>query len=183
MDDKALLKHIRQGDKTALKQLYDNHIGYLRAVCSRYIPDDDEVKDILQDSFIRIFSAAGKFEDRGSNSLRAWMSRIVVNESLKRLRKKRKWKLLMSDGPVPDIPDTEQEEESFYGIPPEKLMEMIRSLPDGYRTVLNLYVFEDKSHKEIAEILGIGEGSSASQLHRAKAMMARMAKEYKTADE
>lgn len=184
MDEKVLLRHIRQGDRAAMKQLYDNHIGYLKAVCSRYIPDNDDVNDILQDSFVKIFGSTDKFEYRREGSLRAWMTRIVVNESLKRLRQKKKWSELISTEPPPDVIDEDGTDVPLFAdIPPDKIMEMIRSLPDGYRTILNLYVFEDKSHREIAEMLGIRESSSASQLHRAKVMLVKMAEKYKSSME
>ncbi len=156
-----------------MKMLYDTYAGYLTAVCARYVRDDDEVKDILQEAFIKIFKTMDRFEYRGAGSLKAWMSRIVVNDSLKTLRKKRAL-------PLPEtLKDTAEEEEpDFTGVPVSVIHGMIRNLPDGYRTVFNLFVFEDKSHKEIASLLGIKENSSASQLHHAKAQLARWIKDY-----
>ena len=156
-----------------MKTLYGQYVGYLTAVCARYIPDDDEVKDILQEAFIKIFQSMGRFTWRGEGSLKAWMTRIVVNDSLKALRRKK---------PLPlseTLTETADEEEpAFDAVPLAVMQEMIRRLPDGYRTVFNLYVFEDKSHREIASLLGIKENSSASQLHHAKALLARWIKDY-----
>ena len=155
-----------------MKMLYDRYAGYLTAVCARYVRDDDDVKDILQEAFIKIFRTMERFEYRGEGSLKAWMTRIVVNDSLKSLRKKRAL-------PVTDaIPDLPEEEPDFARVPMPVLQQMIRELPDGYRTVFNLYVFEDKPHKEIASILGIKENSSASQYFHAKALLARRIKDY-----
>ena len=153
--------------------LYDKYVGYLTAVCARYIPDDDDVKDILQEAFIKAFQSMDRFSWRGEGSLKAWLTRIVVNDSLKALRRKKPLSL------SPTLAESVQEEEpAFEAVPLPVIQGMIRKLPDGYRTVFNLFVFEDKSHKEIASLLGIKENSSASQLFHAKAMLARWIKDY-----
>lgn len=161
-----------------MKSIYDSHVRYLTAVCRRYIPSEDEAKDVLQEAFIKIFSSIGSF--RGSDAtLRAWMRRIVVNEALMHLRSRSKGPVLLGDNALPyDVPDEDPEPE---GIPPDVLQQMIMRLPDGYRTIFNLYVFERKSHKEIARMLGIKENSSTSQFHRAKSLMASMIKDYRDA--
>ena len=160
-----------------MKALYDRYAGFLTAVCSRYIENKEDVKDLMQDSFIRIFSSIGSFEYRGEGSLKAWMSRIVINNTLKYIRDNIQKGMISIDEDIPDVPDEEIPEISE--IPPSVIQEMIRRLPEGYRTVFNLFVFEGKSHKEIAMLLGIKENSSASQLHRAKALLAGWIKEYR----
>lgn len=136
--------------------------------------DSAAVKDILQDAFVKVFSKLDGFEYRGEGSLKAWMSRIVVNDSLKNLRGAGRLKY------VDELPDTEGEGEieGMPEVPVRELAEMIKSLPDGYRTVFNLFVFEKKSHREIAGLLGIKEDSSASQFFRARAMLAKKIKDY-----
>ena len=167
------MQQVRRRDKAAMKVLYDRYVGYLTAVCARYIPDDDEVKDILQEAFIKVFQSMDRFSWRGEGSLKAWLTRIVVNDSLKALRRKKPLSLSATLAePV------EEEEPAFEAVPLPVIQGMIRQLPDGYRTVFNLFVFEDKSHKEIASLLGIKENSSASQLFHAKAMLARWIKDY-----
>ena len=156
-----------------MKMLYDRYVGYLTAVCARYVPDDDDVKDILQEAFVKIFRTMGSFTWRGEGSLKAWMTRIVVNDSLKALRRKKPLSLS-----TPLVEPVEEEEPAFASVPLDVIQGMIRKLPDGYRTVFNLFVFEDKSHKEIASELGIKENSSASQLFHAKAMLAKWIKDY-----
>ena len=160
-----------------MKALYDRYAGFLTAVCSRYIENKEDVKDLMQDSFIRIFSSIGSFEYRGEGSLKAWMSRIVINNTLKYIRNNIQKGMISIDEDIPDVPDEEIPEISE--IPPSVIQEMIRRLPEGYRTVFNLFVFEGKSHKEIAMLLGIKENSSASQLHRAKALLAGWIREYR----
>lgn len=160
-----------------MKALYDQYAGYLTAVCSRYIDNKEDIRDLMQESFIRIFSSIGSFEYRGEGSLKAWMSRIVTNNTLKHIRDNINKGLISIDDDIPDIPDEDIPEIS--DIPPSVIQEMIRKLPEGYRTVFNLFVFEEKTHKEIAGLLGIKENSSASQLHRAKALLAGWINEYR----
>ena len=175
--EKVLVEQARNGDRAAMRQIYDCYSRYLAATCSRYLPDGGDLRDVLQDSFVKIFSSLGKFDYRGEGSLKAWMRQISVNEALKFIRKRKrsdtveyKW----------DLPDKEEEEEPDVGsVPPGVIQKMIQAVPEGYRTVLNLYAFEEKSHKEIAALLGITESTSASQLHRARAILARQINEYK----
>ena len=159
-----------------MRELYNAYAGYLTAVCHRYITDRDEAKDILQDAFIKVFSQMDRFEYRGEGSLRAWMTRILVNDALKALRKKPVFSLVDN---YPDVVEEDDSDPGFADVPMPVIMDMIRSLPDGYRTVFNLFVFENKSHKEIANLLGIRENSSCSQYFRARALLAKQIKEYK----
>ena len=175
--EQDLVRKVREHDKTAIKTLYGQYVGYLTAVCARYIPDDDDVEDVLQEAFVKIFGSMDKFTWRGEGSLKAWMTRIVVNDSLKALRRSRT--PLRAAVPLsPSLAEESAEEPEFDAVPLPVIQDMIRRLPDGYRTVFNLFVFEDKSHKEIASLLGIKENSSASQLFHAKALLGKWIKEY-----
>lgn len=167
--EKELLRQIKKGDAEARYLVYKRYIRYLAAVCSRYISQDEDIKDVLQESFLKIFSTIEAFEYKGEGSLKGWMSRIVLNESLKWLKLNSRLDLIEIGNDEMDITD---EEPDTGGVPTDVIYQMIRSLPEGYRTVFNLYVIEEKSHREIAKILGIKESSSASQLHHAKAMLA-----------
>lgn len=160
-----------------MKALYDRYVEYLSAVCSRYVTDEDDRKDVLQECFIKIFTSLPKFEFRGEGSLKAWMIRITVNESLRFIKRNTVYSFIDYGEDVPDTPDEPEVED----IPDDVINDMILSLPPGYRMVFNLYVFENKSHKEIARLLDIGESSSASQFSRAKALLSKRIKEYKTA--
>lgn len=159
-----------------MKVIYDRNVRYLSAVCARYIPAEDDLKDVLQESFIKIFSSLGKFDYKGTASLKAWMKKIVVNEALMFLRKKDRSAFISFTEEPPDI--LEDADPPVDDVPPEVMQKMIRDLPSGYRTVLNLYVFEEKSHKEIASVLGISENTSFSQFHRAKNLLAKKLKDY-----
>lgn len=173
--EQILSKRVKAHENTAIRELYSNHIGYLSAVCYRYIPNNDDAKDVLQDSFIKILSRFHLFEYRGKGSLRAWMVRIVVNEAIDFIKAKQKMTIIDDNNCLPDIPEEEPDTDD---VPATVIQEMIKRLSDGYRTVFNLYVFEKKSHKEIAAILGIKESSSASQYLRARRMLAKWINEY-----
>ncbi|MDO4159142.1 MAG: RNA polymerase sigma factor [Prevotellaceae bacterium] len=174
-NEEYILGLIKQNVPSAMKLLYDRNIEYMSAVCSRYIADVNDQKDVLQESFIKILTSIGKFQFRGEGSLRSWMIRITVNESLTFLRKNASQTIIDFEENLPDTPD----EPEIEGISDEVINEMILSLAPGFRMVFNLYVFENKSHKEIAKLLGISESTSASQFLRAKTRLARMIKEYK----
>lgn len=162
----------------ASKALYGAYAGYLTGVCTRYLSDPDDVKDVLHDSFLKIFGAMNSFEYRGPGSLKAWLTKIVVNESLRFIRDFYRQELVALSEETEEIEISEEPE--IRTMPMEILHRMISELPPGYRTVFNLYVFEGKSHKEIAGLLNIKEASSASQFHRAKALLAARIKEYQS---
>jgi RNA polymerase sigma-70 factor (ECF subfamily) len=147
------------------------------AVCYRYTGDLDAAHDVVHDGFIKIFT---HFTFRGESSLNTWITRVMITQSIDYLRRKtRRLDLFSSDGEWTDLPDIlPEEEEQVERIPREVLLKFVAELPDGYRAVFNLYVFEQKSHKEIAELLKIKEHSSTSQLHRAKVLLANRIKEY-----
>lgn len=176
-NESNLARLIGLKDRKAMRLLYDRYAEYLSAVCSRYIPDENDRKDVLQECFIKIFMSISAFEYRGEGSLKAWMAKIVVHESLRFLKKNAVYNFIEYGETVPDT----AEEPEVEGVPDDVINKMILSLPPGYRMVFNLYVFENKSHKEIGKILNIGESSSASQFSRAKALLVKRIKEYKTA--
>ncbi len=172
--EKQLIDKVKKGDTQSFRELYLLYAKYLSAICYRYVPDDDDAKDILQEAFVKIWSSIGSFNYRGEGSLKAWMSRIVVNQSLKFLLGSKK--LHFENIEMIDLPQ-EVEVETEH-IPTDVLFKLIQGLPDGYRTVFNLYVVEGKSHKEIAALMGIKENTSASQLFKAKALLAEKIRQW-----
>jgi len=172
--EKLLLKDIRNGNRAAMRRLYDRYSGYAMAICLRYVPDKDEVNDVMQDSFVKIFTSLSGFEYRGEGSLKSWIARIVANEALDFVRRNGRFSF------TDKIPETtENDDPDIDAISDDALAAMIGRLPDGYRMVLNMYVFEEMSHKEIAAKLGIAVGTSASQFYHAKKMLAQMINDYK----
>lgn len=171
-----LIEGCRAGKEDARKALYTQFSGRMLAVCYRYIGNEDEAYDVLHDGFIKIFT---HFTYRGECSLTSWMTKIMMNQAIDYLRRKRRFaQLVVGDEVLPDIVDEPSVVESGSKLSEELLMKFVAELPDGCRTVFNLYVFEEKSHKEIAEILHIKEHSSTSQLHRAKCILAKRIQEY-----
>lgn len=171
--EQRLVYNIQHGDRAAMRRLYSQYSEYAMAIVLRYVPNRDDAADILQDSFIKIFSSIGTYEYRGEGMLKSWVARIVANEALGFLR--RRSGLVFTD----DIPDeTDDDEPDISQVSDDKLAELIASLPEGYRVVLNLYVFGNLSHKEIAGELGISPSTSASQFFHAKKMLARMINDY-----
>lgn len=163
---------MKAGDRQAMRRLYERYKGYAMSIGLRYIPDADDVEDVVQDSFIQILTSIQRFDFHGEGSLSAWVSRIVANKAFDFVRRHER---ITFTGTIPDQPEEEPELER---IPPDELTAMIARLPSGYRLILNLYVFEHFSHREIANQLGIKENSSSSQLTRAKLLLTKMIKDY-----
>lgn len=171
--ERTLAEAVTRGDRKAMHELYDRYVGLAMAVAMRYEPDGEEARDVVQDSFVKVFSAIGSFCYRGEGSLRGWMLRIVANEAINHVRRRARITF------VEDIPDTPDDAGAdVLRVPPDVLTRLIGELPDGYRLVLNMYVFGQKSHKEIAAKLGIAESTSASQYLRAKKLLATKIKQY-----
>ena len=177
MEEQELTGRCRQGDNLARKELYERYAGRMLSVCLRYTGDRETAEDLMHDGFLKLFDSFDKFTWRGDGSLRAWMERVMVNTALQYLRKN---DVINQSEALDNIPETYEEPDAstVETIPQKVLMQFIRELPAGYRTVFNLYIFEEKSHREIARMLGINEKSSASQLTRAKAALATKVKEW-----
>lgn len=177
MSEAELIERCGKGDNLARKQLYERYAGQLLAVCVRYVGDRETAQDVLHDSFLSIFRSIHRLEFRREGSLKAWMVRIVVNQALECLRLQSATTHGVWMEEIPDVEETS--EDGLDEIPPSVLMQFIRELPLGYRTVFNLYVLEEKSHQEIARLLGITEHSSSSQLARARALLIKKVDNYK----
>lgn len=171
--DESLLTRIRKGERKAMEELYDNYAPVLLGVAQRYCSRRDEAEDLLHESLMKILKGVHDFRPTFEGAFEAWMKRITVNHCLTFL--KRKPDLLKLDSIRESGFDMMQEEsEGMDELPdlrPEQVISMMQSLPVGYRTVLNLYVFEHMSHKEIARELNITENTSKSQLSKARQFM------------
>ncbi|MBQ8501653.1 MAG: sigma-70 family RNA polymerase sigma factor [Bacteroides sp.] len=175
-NEKDLIEGCRVGNDSARKELYTRYSAQLLAVCYRYTGDQDEAHDVLHDGFIKIFT---HFSFRGECTLASWLTRVMVTQAIDHLRKKQRFsQLIVAEEQLPDLPDENEVAEFGIRLSEEVLMAFVAELPIGCRTVFNLYVFEEKSHKEIAALLHIKEHSSTSQFHRAKCLLAKRIKEY-----
>lgn len=174
--EEPLLKKAIARDAGAIEALYDHYAPSLLSVCFRYCGNREDAEDILHDGFIKIIQKIHTFKMRKDGSLEAWMRRIMVNTALNFLRDRMKEKNFVDIDPILEKLnhyDEEKidEEEKYLNMGQEKIMNLICELPAGYRTVFNLYVFEEYGHKEIAELLQFSENTSKSQLSKARAML------------
>ncbi|MXV14270.1 RNA polymerase sigma factor [Hufsiella ginkgonis] len=162
-----IIEDCKKGRHQAQRKLFDFFSGPLYSLCLRYMNDEAEAEDMVSQAFTRIFRAIGAFEYHNMAGLRAWIKRIAVNECLMRLRRVTNFSLisLEDDEAVP------YHDDALGRIEAEYIFTMLRELPPGYRTILNLYAIEGYTHPEIAEILGIHEGTSRSQLNKARKLM------------
>lgn len=164
MTDEELVNGCLAKNPACQKLLFERFNRKMMGVCLRYAGRSEEAEDMLQNGFIRVFEKIGTF--RGSGSLEGWIRKIVVNESLTYLRKNKAMQLNIDiDDAKYSIPGTSHVGESMNE---KDLLKIIQQLPAGFRTVFNMYAIEGYSHKEIAEQLGISEGTSKSQYSRAK---------------
>ena len=171
-----LVEGCRAGMDSARRELYTLYSKQMLAVCYRYTGDMDAAYDVLHDGFIKIFT---HFTFRGECALGTWVTRVMVTQAIDYLRKQQRFnRLVVTEEQLPDIADETEVAEAGSRLSEELLMKFVAELPGGCRTVFNLYVFEEKSHKEIAELLHIKEHSSTSQLHRAKSLLVKRIKEY-----
>lgn len=180
--DERLTEKLKRGDREAQRELYNRHSSALMAISMRYMGERSSAEDTLHDAFIKIFTSISKFQYRGEGSLRAWMSRIVVNQALEELRQRERITTTSLDERL-TARETAREIEievssEVSRVPQHIVQRFITELPDGYRTVFNLFCIEGYSHREIARELKINEKSSSSQLLRAKRMLAMKIKSY-----
>lgn len=170
MTDEELVKGCILKNPAAQEAFFKKFSRKMMGVCLRYADCSEEAEDMLQNGFIRVFEKIETF--RGDGSLEGWVRRIIVNESLSWLRKYKNEKMNL------DIEDAKHVMRGCNhvgeNINEKDLLKMIQKLPIGFRTVFNMYAIEGYSHKEIAEILGISEGTSKSQYSRAKTHLQNM---------
>lgn len=169
-NEQEILKRCIKGDNRALTALYDRYAPKLLGVCLRYVPAKSDAEDILQDAFIKILKNLKRFEYRGEGSVEGWMRRIVVNSSLNFLRDREK-NMVLVESMMPADVEAGDEDDVSPRVSPEEIIRLIQQLPAGYRTVLNLFVFEHYSHKEISVLLNCSESNSKSQLLRARMLL------------
>lgn len=159
-----LIERCKAGDRAAYYRLYKLYARAMFNVSYRITGNDDDAEDAVQDAFVSAFRNLDAY--RGDATFGAWLKRIVVNRSINLLRKRRHE--LIPDSEDWDVAEPEEEESYKEGLTVERVKAAIEELPDGYRAVLSLYLLEGYDHQEIAEILGVTESTSKSQLNRAK---------------
>src|SRR5688572_8100290 len=146
----------------------------MMGVCLRYLKNEMDAEEMMINGFVKVFQNIDKFENKGS--FEGWVRKIMVNESLMHLRKKEPLHLAIEK----DHLQVSTQANAFDDLAGEEIMQLLHELPAGYRTVFNLYAIEGYSHKEIAEMLNITEGTSKSQLSKARGMLQRWIETEKT---
>ena len=169
LSESDLIKGCIEGDRQIQELLYHRFSPKMYAICLRYAGNTDDAQDLLQEGFIKVFKNLGKF--RGDGSFEGWIRKIFVNTSIEHFRKKVK---LYSVNETQEVTIEDNEWNVLDNLAEKDIMSMIHELSPGYRAVFNMHVIEGYSHKEIADILGINEGTSKSQLARAKAALKKM---------
>lgn len=173
ISDSDLIRGCMESDRRMQEELYRRFSPRMYAVCLRYAGNAEEAEDILQEGFIKVFKKLDSFRNEGS--FEGWIRRIFVNTAIEHFRRK---KYL--------LPVTEKEENTIEGkytsvlddLGAKDIMALVQQLSPGYRTVFNMYVVEGYTHKEIADQLGISEGTSKSQLSRAKVILQDMVRTF-----
>jgi RNA polymerase sigma factor (sigma-70 family) len=165
LGEQELIDGCRKGDRSFQRALYDRFSRKMLVVCLRYSKSSAEAEDILQEAFVKVFQGIKDF--RQESKLETWITRIMVNTALNAQRKK------LYLFPMVDVEDTNltEEEVSVTGMNVQDLLDMIQSLPQGCQVVFNMFAIEGYSHKEIADLLGISEGTSKSQYARARSLL------------
>lgn len=166
MNEQELIRACQNRDNAAQHRLFDAYAGRLMTICRRYAASHQEAEDMLQEAFIRVFKHVGQY--RGDGSFEGWLRRITVNTALQFLQK-RKIEFVELDE-IRFEPES-QDHSAVSGLDAEDLMKLIARLPDGYRTVFNLFAIEGYSHEEISAMLHIQTASSRSQLSKARALL------------
>ena len=165
-----LIQDCLRNDRNAQRKLYNAYAGRMLVVCVRYVQNQTEAEDILQEAFIKIFQNLDKF--RAESTLGAWIKRIVVNTAISQIRLQQHFQN-MDDVQVYENQITNNQS-GIEGIQFQELIEMIQKLPKGCQTVFNLFAIEGYKHYEIAELLNITEGTSKSQYSRARVILQSM---------
>ncbi len=161
-------KGCASGERSAQQELYERFCDDMLILCFRYIPEREEAREALMDGFLNCYKGIGSFGYRGPGSLKAWLKQVMINACLAKLRKR-------PPPPVEMLGDDADaigiEADALQKLSAKEILQLVQGLPDGYRTVFNLYCFEGLGHKEIAAALGISEETSKTQLFKAKARL------------
>jgi len=169
LDTEDIVKYCIQGNKEAEERLFMRYANKIYTICLRYVRQKEEAKDLMQECFISLFNNLAKY-DPEKGQFEGWMYRVCTNVVLKKIRKKKHDITYVFPDYLPEVSDYNVKED-FDAFPKEILMNSIQELPEGYRHILNLHIFEGLRHTEIADSLGISASTSRSQYNRAKKLL------------
>jgi RNA polymerase sigma-70 factor (ECF subfamily) len=164
MTDRELANRCLIGDRSAYETLWKQHSGKMYSVCKRYFDRNEDAQDALQEGFIRVFKHLDQWQ--GEGPLGAWIRKVMVNTSLNMLKSQDRKGIHVHMDTVAEL--TENDFNALGRLNEEDLLNLIRQMPAGYRTVFNLFAIEGYSHLEIASMLSVSENTSKTQYHKAK---------------
>jgi RNA polymerase sigma factor (sigma-70 family) len=167
IDERTLIERCQNNDRVAQRMLYEHFAKRLFVVCERYSRSSFEAEDMLQEAFVKVFTQLHTF--RFECPFEAWLRRVVVNTAISCFRKEKMWHQQTNLEPYAET--TADPENALSQLHYDQLLQTIRSLPVGCQAVFNLYAIEGYQHQEIAQMLGISEGTSKSQYARAKQLL------------
>ena len=170
MNEKTLVEKCLKGDANAQRLLFDQYAPKMMATVLRYMKQQDKANDVVQNGFIKVFKHLNTVKNEGA--LEGWIKRIMVNTALDELRKEQKFGYTQQLESL-ELSNNQGADDAVLA---DNLMQLIYQLPDGYRTIFNLYAIEGYSHKEIAVLLGINENTSKSQYSRARKVLQELLK-------
>lgn len=166
-DERRLIEACIRNERTAQRQLYELYAGKFYAVAVRYMKDEDDAADVLQDAFVKVFKYINTF--RFDCPFEAWSRRIVINTALKALQKRKRMGYQIDANELTNQLSEKAVDISNMAL--EQLMCLVHALPEGCQAIFNLYAIEGYKHHEIADLLNISEGTSKSQYSRAKQLL------------
>lgn len=170
MDLGGIIQECKQGSAAAQKYLFDEYAESMLVVCYRYVKNREDAEELMLNGFFNFFKHIRRFKYEDENSLAPWLRKIMVNECLMFLRSKNVFQLFSTN----EIIEIAAGEEILSSMSADEIFNLVMELPAGYRTVFNLYVIEGMSHKEIAQMLNVSEGTSKSQLSKARNLLQKM---------
>jgi RNA polymerase sigma factor (sigma-70 family) len=170
MDIAQLVREAKKGSAAAQKCLFDLLADKMLLHCRRYVKNRENAEEILLDGFYKFFKGLSAFSYEGEPALYAWIKKIMINECLMFLRKKNVFTVVMESEGVEIAMDARIIDE----LSAAEILELLLQLPVGYRTVFNLYIIEGMNHREIGKLMGISEGTSKSQLSKARSLLQKM---------
>lgn len=172
-DDYDIIRGCLQNKTAMQKMLYDKYAAKMYGIALRYARTQDDAKDILQDGFVKVFQNLHKF--KGTGAFEGWLRRIFVNTAIEHYRRKNN---TFEIQPSHEEQLIHEEGSALEKLAANEILLLVKELPNGYRTVFNLFAIEGYSHKEIAEMMNISEGTSKSQYARAKALLQEKIKNH-----
>ncbi|MCD6013355.1 MAG: hypothetical protein K0Q79_3217 [Flavipsychrobacter sp.] len=172
MTEQKAIEGCKRQDRISQKYLFDTYSDGMLMVCLRYVKNLPDAEELMLNGFYSFFKSIDRFVYNDKGSIGAWLKKIMVNECLMFLRKKNELRMV-DEGHAEEI----GVDGDLSKINAREIFQLVMTLPSGYRTVFNLFCLEEYTHKEIAKMLGITEGTSKSQLNKARLMLQKMLKE------